>query len=69
MFKNLSEYSDILKKVKLFNDIEAKELETMLNCIGYEIKKVSKGETVLLAGDMPKHIGIALSGQLILISD
>jgi len=66
---NVKEYRWILESVGLFNGIEAAELETMLGCIGAEIKSVGKGEIILLAGDRPQHVGIALTGQLHIIRE
>ncbi len=60
----MKEYSALLQLSGLFNNIDAAELETMLSCLGVEIKDAKKGEALLLAGDAPTHIGMALSGQI-----
>ena len=60
---NVQKYFETLKSVGLFHGIGTAELETLLNCIGAEIKNVGKGEIILLAGDRPRHVGIVLTGQ------
>ncbi|HCC35871.1 MAG TPA: Crp/Fnr family transcriptional regulator [Ruminococcaceae bacterium] len=60
----MRKYFDILKTTRLFSDIESGELETMLKCLGAEIKAVDRDEILLLAGDKPRHIGILLTGRL-----
>jgi len=65
----MQKYFDVLKSVELFRGIEAVELETMLNCIGAEIKKAARGKIILLTGDKPQHIGIVLEGQLHIVRE
>jgi len=65
----MEEYYSTLKSVGLFRGIDASELESILNCVGAEVKNVGKGEIVLLAGDRPRHIGITLVGLLHIISE
>jgi len=65
----VKDYFGALKTVGLFQGIEAVELETMLTCVGAEVKNVAKGEIILLAGDRPQHVGIVLSGQLHVIRE
>lgn len=60
---------EILKSVKLFSDIDAAELETMLKCLGAEMKDAGKDRIVLLAGDKPQHVGIVFTGQLHIIRE
>ena len=61
---DLKEYVPILKTVSLFRGIGADEFGSMLGCIGAEIKAISKGSIILLAGDAPRNVGIVLYGQL-----
>jgi len=65
----LKEYFDKLKSVKLFRDIETAELETMLECLGAEVKDVTKDEIILLTGDRPNFVGVVLTGQLHIVSE
>ena len=66
---NVKENFGVLKSVGLFNGLEVTELETMLGCLGAEVKNVRKGEIILLAGDRPRHVGITLAGQLHIIRE
>ncbi len=60
----MREYLPLLQSSGLFKAISAAELETMLSCLGAEIKDVKKDAFILLAGDAPTQIGMALSGRL-----
>ena len=53
-----------MRSAGLFKGLEDLELESILACIGAELKSVRKGGIVLLAGDRPRHVGIVLAGQL-----
>jgi len=66
---NMKEYYLLLEKVCLFSGIETNDLEALLRCLGAGIKKVVKGEIILLAGDTPRHVGIVLTGQLHIIRE
>jgi len=65
----MKEYLSILKTVSLFRGIETAELESILGCMSAEIKAVSKGSIILLAGDTPRQVGILLSGQLHIVRE
>jgi CRP-like cAMP-binding protein len=65
----MREYTNILQSVKLFKGIDAAELETMLNCIGADIKRLAKSEIILLTGNKPQHIGVVLEGQLHIVRE
>jgi CRP-like cAMP-binding protein len=57
-------WHEVLTTVPLFDGIGEKELDTILQCIGAEVKSLLKGEFALLAGDKVTHIGIVLRGEL-----
>ncbi len=57
-------YLALLQASELFKSIDAADLETMLSCLGADIKDVKRHEVILLAGDTPTRVGMALSGQL-----
>jgi len=65
----MKKYFDVLQSVGLFGGVDAAELESMLKCLGAEVKDVGKDEIVLLAGDKPRHVGIVLSGQLHIVRE
>jgi len=58
-----------LKSVSLFDGIDAAELELLLACVGPVIKRAAKGDILLLAGEKPDFVGIALAGQLHIICE
>lgn len=65
----MKEYLDILKKVGLFKDINASDLNVMYKCLGSEVKAFCKGEIILLSGDKPENVGIVLSGQIHVVKE
>jgi len=60
----MKDFLNVLQKVELFKEIDAAELEAMLDCLGVEIKRVKKGRIILLQGDKSLHIGVVLAGQV-----
>jgi CRP-like cAMP-binding protein len=60
----MKDFLGILQKVELFREIDAAELETMLDCLGVEIKSAKKGRIILLQGDKSLHVGIVLAGRI-----
>ena len=67
--KELSHFSNILKSIGLFRDIEATELGSMLTCLSARTQNLKKGKTILFAGDRPEFTGIVLSGLLHIIRE
>ena len=60
----MKDFLSILQKVELFREINAAELEIMLDCLGVEIKSAKKGRIILLQGDKSLHVGIVLAGRI-----
>ena len=58
-----------LKKSPLFNGVSEDELGSLVKCLGCMVREYKKDETVFLAGDFVREIGIVLSGRLHLIKD
>jgi len=58
----LEKYLEILMKCNLFENIEEKDLRSLLSCLDYKIKEYNKNEIILLAGDEIYSIGIVLDG-------
>ena len=58
----LEKYLDVLIKCNLFENIEAEDLESLLLCLNYRIKKYNKNEIIILPGDKVDFIGIVLDG-------
>ena len=67
--RTIKEFSGLIRSVALFKGLELPELETMLACIGAEMKSVRKGGIVLLAGDEPRQVGLVLEGLLHVIRE
>lgn len=59
----MKKYSDILKKVALFQDVDDTSLIKMLGCLGATVEVYDKKYTVFAEGKAAKHIGILLSGS------
>ena len=53
----------------LFKNVSDNELQSMLDCLGAEIKAVSKNNIILFTGEKPLHIGIVLSGTLHIVKE
>jgi CRP-like cAMP-binding protein len=62
-------YFDVISGVRLFDDISAADLESMLGCLDAQIADYKKGEAILTAGDKPEHVGVVLAGQLHIVRD
>ncbi|MDR2455382.1 MAG: Crp/Fnr family transcriptional regulator [Deltaproteobacteria bacterium] len=56
-----------LKDSPLFEGVSEAELEAMLKCLGCKRKSFSKGQSVYLAGDFVREIGIIASGKIHLV--
>ena len=58
----MKKYLETLKQCPLFFGIEEESLLRMLTCLGAEIVKFDKRDTVFAEGIEPKSIGVLLSG-------
>jgi CRP-like cAMP-binding protein len=63
--KNLSE----LVKSPLFHGISESELASLVKCAGCTFKSFSKGETVYMAGQFVREIGLVISGCVHAVKD
>ncbi len=63
----MKNYSEVLAKCQLFQDINSDNLTAMLGCLGVKTKKYAKEQSVFSEGDEAKHIGIVLSGEVQII--
>ena len=59
----MNKYFDILRKCTLFDQIEDKNLITLLGCVGAKVETFDKKYTIFTEGIPAKHIGIVLSGS------
>lgn len=53
-----------LSETELFKGISAKELESIIKCLGGHEKKYKKSDIVYMAGDTVADIGLVLSGSV-----
>lgn len=58
----MEKYLDVLRKCSLFNNIEDKNLNGILACLGAEVSGYKKGEIIIAEGNNAKYIGIILFG-------
>ncbi len=63
----MKNYFNILRKCPLFNQIDDKSLNEMLDCLGAKEYSYKKGDTILAEGDKAKYLGIVLKGSVQLI--
>jgi CRP-like cAMP-binding protein len=68
MYFNMKNFS-ALKKSPLFQGVPEDELGSLVRCLGCTFKSYGKGETVYLAGDFVRELGIVVSGRVHLIKD
>lgn len=59
----MRKYFEILRKCPLFNDIEDKDMESMMGCLGARVKEFHKWETIMAEGEKVKYLGIVLIGK------
>lgn len=60
----MDKYIPVLKKCALFRNMEERELETLLKCLGVQVKNYGAEEFVFLAGDEINYVGIVASGVI-----
>ena len=58
-----------LKKSPLFQGISDEELGSLVKCLGCSFKTFKKGESVYLAGDFAREIGLVVSGHVHILKD
>lgn len=59
----MEKYLKILLNCPLFDQIEEKNLITMLGCLGARVESFDKNHTIFSEGNPAKYIGIMLSGS------
>lgn len=65
----MEEYLDVLKKTRLFNDIEESDVRPLLSCLGSKVVHYAKGQTIFSSGESIKRFGIVLTGQVQVLQD
>lgn len=65
----MNEYLKELSKMALFKGISEENLSGMMECLGYGIRKYSKGAYIFLEDEEVKHICIVLEGKVDMVKE
>ncbi len=65
----MKEFYKIIRSSQLFNGISEKELAGMLTCLDAKMKKFSKDEFILRAGESTEYIILILEGSVLLVQE
>jgi CRP-like cAMP-binding protein len=65
----MNDYFSALKKSPLFQGISEEELGSLAKCLGCTFRRYKKDETIHLAGDFVREIGIVASGRVHIVKD
>lgn len=65
----MREYLSLLKKAQLFENIDAGDLATMLDCIRPTVKEFRKSEFIFLEGEKLEQFGVLLQGTIYMIKE
>lgn len=65
----MSNNSEVLKKVQLFNGILPENLESLTKCLGAKVRPYKKGEYINYAGNDVTSVGIILCGNVDIIKE
>jgi CRP-like cAMP-binding protein len=58
-----------LKNTPLFQGVSQEELGSLAKCLGCTLQSYGKGETVYVAGDFVREIGIVVNGRVHIVKD
>ncbi len=58
----MENYEEVLKKCALFRKIEERNLGSLIQCLGAQVRSFQAEDYIFFAGDEINHIGIVLSG-------
>lgn len=59
----MQKYFNVLKKCRLFDNINENQIAKMLGCLDGKVKKFDKKQTIFAEGTEAKFVGIILSGS------
>lgn len=65
----MEKYLEILKRVELFREIQAEDLQQMLACLDARVERYAKNQTVFFSGESIRRFGIVLSGEVQVVYD
>lgn len=65
----MKKYFKILQSTSLFNDIQKKDLDSLLQCLSAKKVSFHAGETIFKEGDSAKYVGVILSGEVQIVKD
>ena len=64
---NMEQHTELLKKCILFNNIEEKEIPSLIKCLGGQYKHYKKNENIFFEDKIYSQCGILISGELQII--
>lgn len=62
-------YLQTIQEVPLFDGIKTGELPTILQCLQAKTVQYEKDDYILLAGSLPKYVGVILCGRIQVVKD
>lgn len=65
----MEDYYKILEKSPLFEGIAIKDFDTLYGCLGGSTRSFAKGETIFMAGDPARRLGLVLEGEVQVVRD
>lgn len=60
----MKNYLSLLQSTSLFTGLDAEELRVLLGQLGAVVRSYGKGESLVIAGEPNRRVGIVLSGEL-----
>ncbi len=67
--ENTLKHIEVIKRNPLFGEISGNDLKKMLSCLSADYRSYKQNSFIFLAGEMLRHIGIVLSGKIIIIKE
>lgn len=66
---NINEHMKLLAAIDIFDGISPDDLSSLINCAQGTIQNYQKNQSVIIAGDEVKFIGIVLSGEGLILKE
>lgn len=65
----MKNFFEQLSQTELFSGIPSEYIAKMLDCMNANIRKFSKGEFLMRAGETPVSIGLVISGEVHIVKE
>ncbi len=65
----MKKYFDILRGVAIFENIDEKQLDNLLECLGSKVQEYPKNDVIFMAGSSISSVGIVLSGTAQIVKE